>query len=332
LKHEYVSDEEGRKEQFNFPIMFTIFPQLVCAVIGWSIRLFMRKYQGVEPVAIPVKNAALCSLVININMWTYNKAIQAASFPAVVMVKSCSMLSVIIVALFCSRVKEKELKLPLSKLWVGVIVSLGIFLFNFFKDIEGGSSNQPISYLSSALLLISLMGDGLLPDLQAEIKSKFKPGVMDMYCEINKYTCFISISYAAITWQLPALVAFISTHEGLLSDIAIFSVLSAVGQLVIYRMIKLFKQHIVPFVIATRKCVTVVVNIVHFGHSINVKQLAGMVLVFAAILMEVVMNRREKKEEVKGEPVGSMESMNGERVGKEYGELQHEEEERKQLH
>ena len=67
-------------------------------------------------------------------MWTYNKAVQAASFPAVVMVKSCSMLSVIIVALFCSQVKDQSLKLPLNKLWVGVGASLGIFLFNFFKD------------------------------------------------------------------------------------------------------------------------------------------------------------------------------------------------------
>ena len=99
-------------------------------------------------------------------MLTYNKAIQAASFPAVVMVKSCSMLSVILVGVFCSRVKDKSLKLPLSKLWVGVVVSLGIFFFNYFKNTEEGS-NKPISYWSSGLLLISLLGDGLLPDLQA---------------------------------------------------------------------------------------------------------------------------------------------------------------------
>ena len=61
-------------------------------------------------------------------------------------------------------------------------------------------------------------------------------------------------------------------------------------------MIKLFKQHIVPFVIATRKCVTVVVNIVHFGHSVNGKQILGMGFVFMAILMEVIFNMWEKKD------------------------------------
>ena len=85
---------------------------------------------------IPAKNAVLCSLVINLNMWTYNKAIQAASFPAVVMVKSCSMLSVIVVALFCSRVKDKALRLPMNKLYVGLVVSAGIFFFNYFKEYD----------------------------------------------------------------------------------------------------------------------------------------------------------------------------------------------------
>ena len=65
-------------------------------------------------------------------------------------------------------------------------------------------------------------------------------------------------------------------------------------------MIKLFKQHIVPFVIATRKCVTVVVNIVHFGHSVNGKQIVGMGFVFVAILMEVVFNMWEKKDGDRG--------------------------------
>ena len=59
-------------------------------------------------------------------------------------------------------------------------------------------------------------------------------------------------------------------------------------------MIKLFKQHIPPFVIATRKCITVVVNIVYFGHTVNQKQIAGIVLVFSAIMLEVYENYREK--------------------------------------
>ncbi len=84
-------------------------------------------------IDIPGKKAVTCSAVINLNMWTYNKAVITASFPAVVMVKSCSLLSVILVGIFCSRVKDKELKLGKSKIWIGCVVTLGIILFNYFK-------------------------------------------------------------------------------------------------------------------------------------------------------------------------------------------------------
>jgi hypothetical protein len=103
-------------------------------------------------------------------MWTYNKAVITASFPAVVMVKSCSLLSVILVGIFCSRVKDKELKLGKSKVWIGGVVTIGIVLFNYFKVAEGGV-DKPLTLASCLLLLVSLLGDGILPDLQAEIKS-----------------------------------------------------------------------------------------------------------------------------------------------------------------
>lgn len=154
--------------------------------------------------------------------------------------------------------------------------------------------------MSSCYLLISLLGDGLLPDLQAEIKSNYKPGVIDMYYNINKFTCLLAFIYAVITLQLPYIVTFIVEHPELQMDLLYFSFLNAIGQLVIYQMIKLFKQHIPPFVIATRKCVTVVVNIIHFGHKVNELQIVGIVLVFSAIMIEVYENYREKakKEEL----------------------------------
>jgi hypothetical protein len=47
-------------------------------------------------------------------------------------------------------------------------------------------------------------------------------------------------------------------------------------------------------VIAFRKCLTVIINILWFNHSINVLQLAGIVFVFAAVFLEVVSNYLEK--------------------------------------
>jgi hypothetical protein len=66
-------------------------------------------------------------------MFTYNQAVIYASFPAIVMAKSCSLLSVIIVGVFFSRVKDKKLKLTHKKLFIGLVATIGIIFFNFFK-------------------------------------------------------------------------------------------------------------------------------------------------------------------------------------------------------
>jgi len=78
---------------------------------------------------IPPKHAALCGLTVAISTFTYTYAIYLTNFPVVMMFKSCNILSVILVGVLCSRVKDKKLKLGMKKIVIGIIVTLGIILF-----------------------------------------------------------------------------------------------------------------------------------------------------------------------------------------------------------
>lgn len=145
-------------------------------------------------------------------MYTYNQAVRYASFPAVVMVKSCSLLSVILVGVFCSRVKDKSLKLGKSKMWIGLIVTIGIILFNYFKITEQNSNDHAISLYSGLLLAISLIGDGFFPDLQAQIKAESKPTAIDMYVAINRSTFLIALIISLVTFRIDYIFTFIVDH------------------------------------------------------------------------------------------------------------------------
>ena len=83
---------------------------------------------------MPWKRCAVIASIINVNMFTYNQAVVYASFPAVVMAKSCSLLSVILVGVFFSRVKDSKLKLTHDNLIIGLVATVGIVLFNLFKQ------------------------------------------------------------------------------------------------------------------------------------------------------------------------------------------------------
>lgn len=113
------------------------------------------------------------------------------------MVKSCSILSAIIVGVFCSRVTDHRLKLGMSKLVVGGLVSVGIFLFNYFTMEEKGEKGTTL--LGVVLLVASLVADGLLPDFQAEMKAKFKPRPVDLMFQINEWVFIFSFLYTIVT-------------------------------------------------------------------------------------------------------------------------------------
>ena len=105
LKYRYKRSIDQTLENFSAPIIFTLFPSLVSTVIGFVI-LKISNENGEKDLHIPMQKSLVASAVINLNMWTYNQAVLSSSFSAAIMVKSCSLLSVILVGVFFSRVKD----------------------------------------------------------------------------------------------------------------------------------------------------------------------------------------------------------------------------------
>jgi len=129
-------------------------------------------------------------------------------------------------------------------------------------------------------MIISLLADGFLPDFQAVVKSKFKPHATVLMVEVNKWAFLLAISFSIFTGHFIPMMSFIFEHTRLMIDLLLIGVLSTFGQLFIYRLVKQFKQHIVPFIITTRKIFTVGLSIIYYKHDINSLQLIGLVLVF----------------------------------------------------
>ncbi len=89
------------------------------------------------------------------------------SYPLIIMAKSCSLLNVILVGIFCSRVRNQELKLGPKKMIVALAVTIGIIMFRLFDPKSNLDDNKTTELLGLFLLLISLFADGFIPDFQA---------------------------------------------------------------------------------------------------------------------------------------------------------------------
>ena len=156
-------------ETFESPVALLYFPCGIAWLFGFLINNLFYK----EHTKMPHPNLIACGIMVCISTHTYMLAIYLTNFPIVMLVKSCNIVSVVIVGVFCSRVRDKSLALGPKKIFVAAMVSIGIILYNFGGDQK--HKDKATDPLGLVLLFISLIADGFLPDFQAVIKSEYQP-------------------------------------------------------------------------------------------------------------------------------------------------------------
>lgn len=96
-----MSSSTGELDDFKFPIVLLIFPYLT----GWLVGRVWSDCTGTI-VWLPRKNLMYSAAAVCIGTLAYNIAILQTSYPVVIMFKSCSILSAIIVGVCFSRVRD----------------------------------------------------------------------------------------------------------------------------------------------------------------------------------------------------------------------------------
>jgi hypothetical protein len=79
-----------------------------------------------------MKNSFKVGFLLYISKITQVIAIPIVGYPFVIMTKSCNLLNVIIIGVYFSKLKNKELKLGSEKLKLALIVTGGILIFRLF--------------------------------------------------------------------------------------------------------------------------------------------------------------------------------------------------------
>lgn len=130
------------------------------------------------------------------------------------------------------------------------------------------------------------MADGFLPDFQAVIKSLYRPHPFVMMQAVNKWAMLTTLSFSICTGHILPMLSFIFTHQKLLVDLLLIGILSTVGQFIVYYLQMVFKQHIVPLIVSTRKIFTVGLSIIYYDHSISSMQLIGLLVVLGISIYE----------------------------------------------
>ena len=111
---------------FDCPITVIWIPTAMAWLLGFIINAFNK-----QKTKMPISNLIACAIVVIISTHTYILAIYITNFPIVMMVKSCNIISVVFVGVFCSRVRDKSLQIGTKKIVLALFITVGILLYNF---------------------------------------------------------------------------------------------------------------------------------------------------------------------------------------------------------
>ena len=93
-----------------------------------------------------------------------------------------------------------------------------------------------------------------------------------------------------MTLDLFNICTFVWNHDTLAKDLMLHAILITIGEIFIYRLLLLHRQHIVPLLSTIRKIATSIVNILWFHHTISFGQYIGIGIVCIGIFLELFSN------------------------------------------
>jgi UDP-galactose transporter B1 len=232
-------------------------------------------------------------------------ALSHISFPTLLLGKSCKLVPVMAVNVLLYRRKY-----PLHKYALVGLVTAGIWAFMAFKPAKAGKSSgrESSSAVGLVLLAINLLLDGVTNATQDHIFSTF-PGLdgPQMMFWMNVFSSLITLSALVFPFsltpsfllpvsalgphahpnELSSALSFIANHPSVKTDILLFGLTGAVGQLFIFATLSLYGSLTLVTITVTRKMMTMLLSVFVFDHKLAKGQWAGVGMVFGAVAMEV---------------------------------------------
>lgn len=233
------------------------------------------------------KYYAICSLTYLTAMVSSNMALRHVNYPTQVIGKSCKPIPIMILSFFIGGKRYK-----FKKYVYILLIVLGVALFMYKKDKNvSQSTDRSFSFadnMGEILLLLSLSMDGLTGAVQERMKAEHRTKSGHMMLRINLWSASYLLAATILTGELTQFYNFIERHPNLISDLALFSSLSAIGQLFIFLTVAEFGPLPCSVVTTTRKFFTVLTSVFFFGNTLTTSQWIGTTLVFLGLSLDAI--------------------------------------------
>ena len=288
--------KNGEIMEWNYTFSLNIMMSFGGFVVATVVESLTR---DAKSKAVPFQTFWKCALSSTCASPLGYHALNFISFPLVVLVKSCKPVPVILVGMVLYGRKYTWYKLlSVALLCAGIAM---------FSSAKGGSIKSPSAAgngssdafnLGVGILLVSLnlLLDGYTNNEQDEIFKERQASSIELMKNVNLWSVFYIFAYLALDWVTYQKTSEISRSSHMFSnstevqfDILMFCLCAAVGQVLVFKVMKEFGSLAWITISITRKLFTILFSVFMFGHPIKQVQWLGIACVFLGMIVEVGM-------------------------------------------
>lgn len=205
-----------------------------------------------------------------------------------VLIRSSKFLSIVLsVVLFKTDGHEV---ITSKTLLLASLMTAGIFIFHL------GDAHKSVTTEITGIVfgVLSLTFDCAVNHYQNKVKKAQQLSYLSLLQATN-FWCFIfSILLGFIKGELQEASAFIVTHPQAIFDLVFNFIIQTLGIYIVYFHIFKFGPASLAKVTTVRKCFSVLISFVAFGHPLNEFRIAGLGLLFVVIIYEMLEELRKK--------------------------------------
>lgn len=278
--------EGAKQETFTFALTLVFIQCVINAVFA---KILIQFFDTARVDRTRSWLYAACSLSYLGAMVSSNSALQFVNYPTQVLGKSCKPIPVMLLGV--TLLKKKY---PLAKYLCVLLIVAGVALFMYKPKKVVGMEEHTVGY-GELLLLLSLTLDGLTGVSQDHMRAHYQTGSNHMMLNINLWSTLLLGAGILFTGELWEFLSFAERYPGIIYNILLFGLTSALGQSFIFMTVVYFGPLTCSIITTTRKFFTILASVILFANPISPVQWVGTVLVFLGLGLDAKFGKGAKK-------------------------------------
>lgn len=202
--------------------------------------------QPQKPDETPHTLHIMAAIFLVLAAWSSFVALRYVAYPIQVVGKSAKPVMVMLLGLIFGRKVYS-----LQRAGFVLIIVVGVVLFVMKENMPDKLSEQDegVTYYGEALLLASLVMDGMLGAVQERMRAGSAPSALQMMSAINGWSSILLIAAGLIKWEILSFLQFTRKYPDVWLTLIKLVTTGTTGQLLIFAMVMIYVRLLAPIVI-----------------------------------------------------------------------------------